>query len=149
MAAGPTYEDAHLFVAAIRVFQHLEGRAPVAADVATLLRWSPEKANIVVHQLAERKVLFVTENPFESRLDVLDPAPIEKLPRAGTGPEIKGELDEFHEREKEKKLAMDRMFLGGEADKRRQERVKKLEDEFKNFKPKTRPGDLFKEPDAE
>lgn len=149
MASLPSYEDAHLIVAAVRVLQHREGGAPTPASITDLLGLASEKVHVLVHQLRERGVLYAYENPFELRLEVKDVALLESLPHAGSEPEIKGELDEFHEREREKKAEMDRMFLGGEADKRRAARVKKLEDEFKTFKPKGgRPDGLFKNDDT-
>ena len=148
MSLAPNYEESHLLVAAVRVLTHLEGRPPTPAEVATLLQLPPEKINVLVHQLKSRGVLYVAENPFEVHLDIEDVAPLEQLPRAGTEPEIKSELNDFAEREREKKAEVERMFRGGEVDKKRQERVKKLEDEFKNFKPRGAPPEGFFKSDA-
>jgi hypothetical protein len=145
MEYTPGYEESHLLVAAVRVLSHRDGRSPTPEEVAGLLKISTEKAYILVHELRRRQILRVLESPFELRLDVGDPLPLEQLPRGATGPSIKGELEEFYSREKEKKAEMERMFLGGEADKRRKERVAKLEQEFSSFKPKRgAAGGLFK-----
>ncbi|MFN8549314.1 MAG: hypothetical protein U0527_15405 [Candidatus Eisenbacteria bacterium] len=140
----PNYHEAHLVVAGIRVVQHREGRPPTPEEVAELIALPKEKVHVLLRALASRGVVQIMENPFEVRLDVLDPAPLETLPRDASTPEMKGELDEFYEREREKKAEMDRMFRGGEVDKRRQDRVKKLEEEFRKFKPKGGPEGLFK-----
>ena len=145
----PSYQEAHLIVAAIRVVQHREGRPPTPEEVAALLNLPKEKVFILVRALAARGVVQMLETPFEVRLDVLDPTPLEALPRTDGEPEMKGELDEFYEREREKKAEMDRMFRGGEADKRKQDRVKKLEEEFRKFKPKGGPEGLFGKPNDE
>ena len=146
----PGYEESHLLVAAVRVLTHREGRSPTPAEVAAFIQFVPEKVNILVHELRKRGILKALEGPFEMRLDPGDPALLEALPRGGSGPSIQGELEEFHSQLQEKKKEMERMFRGGEADRRRKERVAKLEQQFSKFKPK--PGaadDLFKKPGAE
>jgi hypothetical protein len=148
----PGYEESHLIVAAVRVLGHRDGRSPTPDEVADLLAFSREKTYVLVHELRGLGVLRALETPFEIRLDVADPAPLEGLPRGGSGPSIAGELDEFHLREREKKQEMERMFRGGEADRRRKERVSKLEKEFEQFRPRRGAiGGLFKpaDPDAE
>ncbi len=146
MSSTPDYQEAHLVVAGVRVRQHLDGHPPTPEAVAQTIGVSVEKVFLVVRALRQRGVLTATETPFEMRLDVLDPTPLEQLPRDAKSSEFKGELDQFHEREREKQAEMQRMFLGGEAEKRRQDRVQKLEDEFKKFKPRGGPAGLFKEP---
>ena len=142
----PSYEESHLIVAAVRVLCHRDGRSPTPEEVASLLQFSTEKTYILVHELRQLGILRALESPFEIRLDAGDPVPLESLPKGATGPSIEGELAEFHSREQEKKQEMERMFRGGEADKRRKERVAKMEQEFMNFKPKPgAAGGLFKD----
>src|SRR5262245_8509349 len=131
MAYTPSYQEAHLVVAAIRILHHQQGSPPTPEQVASLLHLPKEKVFVLVHELRTRNILHAMESPFEIRLDVLDPKPLEALPKTDGEPEMKGELDDFFEREKEKKAEMDRMFRGGEADKRRQDRVKRMEEEFR------------------
>jgi hypothetical protein len=150
MEYTPGYEESHLLVAAVRVLSHRDGRIPTPEEVAGFIGISNEKAYILVHELRKLGVLRALESPFELRLDVGDPAPLEALPKGVSGPSIQGELEEFYSREQEKKQEMDRMFLGGAADQRRKDRVAKLEKEFAKFKPK--PGaasGLFKDPEPE
>jgi hypothetical protein len=145
MSIAPGYEESHLLVAAIRVLNHRDGRSPTPEEVADLLAFSREKVYVLVHELRKLGILRALETPFEIRLDVGDPVPLEMLPRGDSGPSIAGELDEFHLREKEKKQEMERMFRGGDAEKRRKERVSRLEKEFESFKPKPGSiGGLFK-----
>jgi hypothetical protein len=145
----PGYEESHLLVAAVRVLSHREGRSPTPGEVAEFIRYVPEKVNILVHELRKRGILKALEGPYEMRLDPGDPTLLEALPRGGAGHSIQGELEEFHSQLQEKKQEMERMFRGGEADRRRKERVAKLEREFTKFKP--RPGaveGLFQKPEA-
>ncbi|MEZ4651336.1 MAG: hypothetical protein R3E97_21600 [Candidatus Eisenbacteria bacterium] len=112
------------------------GKSPDPDAIADLAGLSREKVHVLVHELANRKVLRVLQTPFDVRVDVLDPKPLEDLPMEDTGPGVSEELAEFAERSKEKKREMERMLRGGEAEKRRKERVAKLEEHFKSFKPK-------------
>jgi hypothetical protein len=136
MEVLPEYEESHLVVAAVRILSHRDGRSPTPEDVAGLLGFSREKLYVLVHELRRLGILRGLETPFELRLDVGDPAQLETLPRSGEGPTIEGQLTEFHAKEKKKREEMERMLRGGEADRRRQERVAKLEQEFMKFKPK-------------
>jgi hypothetical protein len=150
MEFTPEYEESHLVVAAVRVLTHRDGRSPTPAEVAELLQVVPERVNILVHELRKRGILKALLGPFEMRLDPGDPALIESLPRGASGPSIAGELEEFHSQLQEKKREMERMFRGGEADRRRKDRVAKLELEFTKFKPKRGAADdLFKRPETE
>jgi hypothetical protein len=149
MEFTPEYEESHLIVAAVRVLAHRDGRSPTPAEVAELLHIVPERVNILVHELRKRGILKALKGPFELRLDPGDSTLLEALPRGASGPSIQGELEEFHSQLQEKKREMERMFRGGEADRRRQERVAKLEEKFTKFKPKPGAIDgLFKKPEA-
>lgn len=140
MKLRPGYDDSHLVVAAIRILIHRDGRLPTPQEIADLLGVSPEKVNLLVHQLRGLAVLKALEGPFELRLDIGDIAPLETLPKDATGPSIKGELADFKTRDREKKAEMERMFREGDADRRRNDRVARLEEEFSRFRP--RPGSI-------
>lgn len=136
MEYTPGYEDSHLLVAAVRILSHRDGRSPTPEEAAALLTMSNEKVFVLVHELRQLGVLRALETPFELRLEVADPVPLETLPKGAAVPSMQGELADFYSREQEKKQEMERMFLGGEADKRRKQRVAKLEEQFMKFKPK-------------
>lgn len=136
MAVRPNYQEAHLVVAGVRVLLFREGRPPTPEEVSALLGMSVEKVHVLVHELSEMRVLRALRGPFTTHLDVVDPRPLEQLPRGDDEPAIKQELADFGEKSREKKIEMDRMFRGGEAERRRKERVSRLEEQFKTFKPK-------------
>ena len=136
MGFTPSYQESHLVVAAVRILEHTTGKSPNADEIADLAGLGREKVHVLVHELASRKILRVLQTPFDVRVDVVDPKPLEDLPREDTGPGVAEELADFSERAKETKREMERMLRGGEAEKRRKERVAKLEEQFKTFKPK-------------
>lgn len=140
MKIAPNYYESHLVVAAIRVLSHTEGRPPTPGEVATLLGLSSEKVHVLVHELGKLEIIRLMESPFDLRIDVQDPVPLEQLPRAVSDAAMTEELADFKEKSREKHDEMQRMFQGGEAERRRKERVSKLEEHFKSFRPK--PGQL-------
>ena len=140
MKIAPNYFESHLVVAAIRILTHKEGRPPTPDEVAELIGFSGEKVHVLAHELGKLKIIRAMESPFDVRLDVLDPVPLESLPRTESDTAMTEELAGFKAKSKEKQDEMQRMFRENEAEKRRKDRVSKLEEHFKSFKPK--PGQL-------
>lgn len=75
------YTEAHLFVAAIRVLQHLEGFPPTIEDVCAMLRVSVEAGHGVCRDLQKMKIIEIYTDPFSVKLAVADHLEIEKLPK--------------------------------------------------------------------
>ncbi len=136
MGYEPTYRESHLVVAALRILEHRTGKSPTPEEIADFLEINREKVGILVHELDKKKVLRVLQSPFDVRVDIVDPKPLETLPAEGDAPAVTEELADFAAKSKQKKQEMEEMLRGGEAEKRRRERVAKLEQEFKSFKPK-------------
>jgi len=136
MGYTPNYHESHLIVAAIRILSHRNEQPPNPEEVAEFLAFSPEKTNIIVHELGQRMVLHILESPFDTRVDILDPKPLEALPKEESSEAMQSELEEFTEQVREKKQKIQKMFEGGEMEKKRQARSAKLEEQFKVFKPK-------------
>lgn len=150
MKNAPNYHESHLVVAAVRILSHTEGKPPAPEEVAKMLGLTSEKVYMLARELKERDILRMLESPFDVRLDVLDPRPLESLPREHDDGAMIEELAEFKTKSREKHDEMTRMFAENEAEKRRKERVSKLEEQFKSFRPK--PGQLdalFQGPDDE
>jgi hypothetical protein len=134
MARKPSYEDGHLVVAAVRVLSHRQAKPPTPEDVAGLLDMPPEFVRTLVASLGALGVLRVMENPFETRLELGDHALLEDLPKSAEGPSIKDELDSFVQRKKKEVEETERMFTVEEMDKKKQEKLAKMEDEIKRMK---------------
>ncbi len=75
------YTEAHLFVAAIRLSQHLNHSAPPVEDVCTMLNVSVESGLAVCRKLKQLGILEILEDPFSCRLVVANHLEIENLPR--------------------------------------------------------------------
>jgi hypothetical protein len=134
MAKKPSYEDGHLVVAAVRVLSHKQAKPPTPEEISRLLDLPPEFVRTLVVPLGELGILRVMESPFETRVELGDHALLEDLPKSADGPSIKDELDGFIKRKKEELAETERMFTVDEMDKRKQEKLAKMEEEIKRMK---------------
>ena len=75
------YAQGHLFVAAIRVLEHLNGSPPGLSQICELIKFSPEQAGLVSRRLHEHGVVDQVAGPFGDRWTVADPLKLEELPR--------------------------------------------------------------------
>ena len=75
------YNEAHIFVAAVRILQHLKHTAPPVEDVCKWLDISVESGLAVCRKLKQLGIIEILEDPFSCRLSVANHLEIEKLPR--------------------------------------------------------------------
>ena len=75
------YTEAHIFVAAIRILQHLKGTAPPVEDVCEMVGVSVESGMAVCRKLKRLGIMEILDDPFSDRLSVANHLEIEKLPR--------------------------------------------------------------------
>jgi hypothetical protein len=139
MAVKPSREDGHLIVAAVRVLSHKAAKPPTPEDIADLLGLAPEFARNLVVALGEEQILKVVVNPFEIRAEVGDYAKLEDLPAESTAPTIQDELDDFVKRKQEAVEETERMLNLDEIEKKKKEKLSRLEDEMKKMKEKGQP----------
>jgi hypothetical protein len=142
MAVKPSYEDGHLVVAAVRVLSHRETKPPRPEDIAEMLGLPLDFARNLVVALGRLGILKVMENPFEIRVELSDHALLEDLPRGSEAPTIKAELDSFIQRKKREVEETEKMLSLDEIEKKKKEKISRLEDEMKKMKgkPKFKPG---------
>jgi len=134
MAKKPSYEDAHLVLAAVRVLGHTEPKPPTPEDVARLLNLPNQFVRTLVVSLGDLGILRVMESPFEMRIELGDHTLLEDLPRGSETPSIKNELDSFVERKKKEVQEAEKMFTPDEMEKKKKEKMAKLEDQMKRMK---------------
>jgi NurA-like 5'-3' nuclease len=140
MASGervPPFEKGHVVVAAVRVLMHRSGRAPREEEVAEMLDFPADLVRSLVRGLAARGIVRVITNPFETRVELGDYMALEALPRESEGAKIETELEEFHARYRDRQAEMGKLFSDSEISKRKEERVKNLDEEFKKFRKRT------------
>lgn len=89
------YNDAHLFVAAIRIFNHLNNRPPSVDEVRKMLSFSSEKGSLVCFQIQKQGIIERVEGGFGDRLFIKDHMKIETLKGSEKGKRFDQELEKF------------------------------------------------------
>ncbi|HPV28111.1 MAG TPA: hypothetical protein PKW48_00670 [Deltaproteobacteria bacterium] len=112
------YQGAHLFVAGIRVHEHLHGRPPTLAGLAQILKVSEEELSLVARKLSDEKIVTEVVSGSECRYGIGDHMRIEDLPRQAQAPSIVDEITQFQSRQ-ESKLKEIEKTLGDSRDKKR------------------------------
>ena len=94
------YTQAHLFVAAVRVFEHNSSRPPTIEDLCRMINFSIEKGNFICRKLEELDVIKAVEGTYGTRLFVRDHLNIENIPRGEAENNFEDELKKFKESQK-------------------------------------------------
>jgi hypothetical protein len=94
------YTQAHLIVAAIRVFEHKNSRPPTIEDLCQTINFSIEKGNFICRKLEELDVIEAVEGSYGTRLFVRDHLNIEHIPRAEPENHFEDELKKFQDNRK-------------------------------------------------
>ncbi len=125
-----TYNEAHLFVAAIRILQHKQKMPPSLEDICSMIETSVESGHAICRNLEKRGIISVMEDPYTLKLNVADHLAIEKIERRD---EEEGsfakELESFKNKkqESEKKIA----DIQAQLDKKKKDMLSDIEAKFK------------------
>jgi hypothetical protein len=94
------YTQAHLMVAAIRVFEHKNSRPPTIGDLCQTIDFSIEKGNFISRKLEELDIIEAVEGSYGTRLFVRDHLKIEDIPRGESDNHFEEELKKFQDNRK-------------------------------------------------
>lgn len=125
-----TYEEAHLYVAAIRVLQHQLGAPPSLENVCNLLEVSVESGHAVCRGLKKRGIVETAEDPFSIKLSIADHLAIEEIGQKEQKQDsIADELARFQAKKKnvDDKLA----GIQAEIEKKKKDMFSDIEAKFK------------------
>ncbi|MFC1523855.1 hypothetical protein ACFL6N_03600 [Thermodesulfobacteriota bacterium] len=89
------YDEAHLFVAAIRVLNHQKGGPPSLEDICELLDISLEGAGTMSHKLEKHGVVNVTTTPYSTKLFLLDHLRLEEFEQHQEDSGLDKEIEDF------------------------------------------------------
>ncbi len=95
------YSNAHLFVAAIRIFEHQNSNPPAIDDVCRILSFSLEQGHHVCRKLKDMGVLNVVESAFGNKLFIKDHIKIEDIPKGPIESPLEEELKKFQHSKKD------------------------------------------------
>ena len=94
------YSQAHLFVAAIRVYEHVNSRPPSLEDLCQTINLSIEQGNLICRRLEDLDVIEAVEGTFGVRLFVRNHVKIEDIPRGVQESKLEEELRKFQDNQK-------------------------------------------------
>jgi len=94
------YSQAHLMVAAIRVFEHKNSRPPTIQELCQTIEFSIEKGNFICRKLEELDIIEAVEGSYGTRLFVRDHLKIEDIPRGESENNFEEELKKFQDTRK-------------------------------------------------
>ena len=94
------YTTAHLFVSAIRVYEHQEGTPPSIDHISHILMMSIEHCSYVCRKLMDLGIIESVEGSYGNRLFVREHLKIEEIPRGADVPQMQAEVQKFKESQK-------------------------------------------------
>jgi len=131
------YSNAHLVVAAIRIFTHKNSKNPSLNEVCNTLSFSLEQGNLICKKLKELGIIDVVEGAFENHLFIKDHLKIEEIPRDKKEDKLEEALKKFKDSKKDfsKKIES---FQAKQAEKQKA-LFAELEEKLKKGSDKTKP----------
>lgn len=124
------YDEAHLFVAAIRILQHKKLCSPPIEDVCAMLDISVESGHALCRKYEQLGIVEVLKDPFSLKMSVANHLEIEKLPKeAPSENSLARELEQFMA--KKKNLDKKVESLQAELEAKKKNMFKDIEKKFK------------------
>jgi hypothetical protein len=123
------YDDAHLFVAAVRFLTHQQQSPPDLAEVCRSLALSQERGGFVCRRLMDIGAVETIRGAYGDRLFIRDHRQLETLPREDQTDGLQVELDRFQETQK---------GLASKVENIRAEQARKKKDLFSEMEKKLR-----------
>ena len=132
------YNEAHIFVAAIRIFEHLNSRPPNVDELCRTINFSIERGNFISRKLEDLGIIEAVKGSYGDRLYVCEHLKIEDIPRGEPGSKISDELKKFQDSQKAFSQKMETMQAEQKQNKKDRfaEMEKKLKEELEKKKLK-------------
>jgi len=131
------YSNAHLVVAAIRIFTHKNSKHPSLNEICKTLSFSLEQGNLICKKLKDLGIIDMVEGAFENQLFIKDHLKIEEIPRDKKEDRLEEALKKFKDSKKDfsKKIES---FQAKQAEKQKA-LFAELEEKLKKGSDKTKP----------
>ncbi|MEJ2656283.1 MAG: hypothetical protein P8012_03695 [Desulfobacterales bacterium] len=101
MQSSDDYKNAHLVVAAIRIFTHQNQRQPSIDEICRILSFSLEQGNLICKKLKDMEIVDVVEGAFENHLFIKDHLKTEEIPRDKKEDKLEDALKKFKDARKD------------------------------------------------
>ncbi len=116
MQQAGIYDQAHLWVAGIRVYEHINNRAPSIKEMSNFLKMSLESATLISKRLEDLGIIRIVKAEFEERLYILEYSRIEELPRQDSSSGMEDEVERFKKQQAQRLVEIEKK-LGGSKNK--------------------------------
>ena len=131
------YSNAHLVIAAIRIFTHKNSKHPSMNEICKTLSFSLEQGNLICKKLKDLGIIDVVEGAFENHLFIKNHLKIEEISRDKKEDRLEDALKKFKDSKKDfsKKIES---FQAKQAEKQKalfaelEEKLKKDSDKTKS-----------------
>ena len=123
------YQEGHLFVAAIRILEHLNSAPPAIEQIADLLQLSAEQTGFLSRRLQEAGVVKIVESAFGDRWGVDDHLKIEEMPKKVETNQLDEALKQF--KSKKDKLAQKVASIKAEQAQKQKDLYSEIEQKLK------------------
>ncbi len=133
MSAASPYEEAHLFVAAIRVLADRHGRPPTVEAVCEFLDRTLEWGRLLCRRLADRGIIEPVDDPFTTTLFIADHLKIEQLERQAAESGLARELERFQRERKDVAAKVD--AIAAERDRKKRDLFAELDRRLRGERP--------------
>ena len=121
------YEQAHLVVAALRLWVHREGRQPTVEDLSNSTGFSLDAAQYICKRLEELGAIAIIEGAFENRINIKDHLMIEEIPTLEGGPNVDEQFRKIEAERREREKSIDERFAPDYKDEEKAELFSKAE----------------------
>jgi DNA-binding transcriptional MocR family regulator len=101
MQSSDLYSNAHLVVAAIRIFTHKNSRNPSLNEICKTLAISLEQGNLICQKLKGLGIIDVVEGAFENHLFIKDHLKIEEISKDKKEDKFRDALKKFKDSRKD------------------------------------------------
>jgi len=128
-----TREEGQLIVSAVIVLSHINNSPPSEPAVAELLNIPNEVVGLKVSAMVEYGIMLRVESAFENHLEVVDFNKLDELSPDESVADIKEDLAEFEKRKKAEADKMSNLFDENDHERKKAERIKKMEESFFNI----------------
>ena len=123
------YHEAHIFVAAIRIFEHLNSRPPSVDELCRSINFSIERGNFIARKLEALDIIEAVKGSYGHRLYVSDHLRIEDIPRGAPGSTMEDEVKKYQDSQKAFSKKME--TLQAEQKQKRKDRFAEMEKKLK------------------
>ena len=130
------YIEAHLFVAAIRIFNHLNSRPPNVDELCRTINFSVERGNFISRKLEDLGIIEAVQGSYGARLYICDHLKIEEIPQGEPDSNMADELKKFQDSQKAFSQKME--TLQAEQKQKKKDRFADMEKKLKEELEKKR-----------